>query len=150
MHKLIIIIALLVSCCFVNARDLSDVAYDIALQEAPKEFAVFKKSMLSQYATWEKDRPDGSFKNFLDERLLQIIPAIRSKRKKNSERNIKKIFFWLAMYADSQEPIPEYLAKATPEVIADFDNLRVDFNWKKLADFARDLATQYKDEIKTE
>jgi hypothetical protein len=135
--------------CF--ARDMSDVAYDFATKFAPDEYKQFKKKSLERYKEWEQDNQTSSFKRFLDAKLLEVIPAIISKKNKNSEKNIKKICFWLALYVDFREPIPKYLEKATPDIIEEFDALATkDFTWEKLADFSRKLADRHKEEVNEE
>jgi hypothetical protein len=129
---------------------MSDVAYEAVIANVEeKEWKAFVKKAENSFKQWETDRQGGSRNNFLNDRLLEIIPTIRSK---DNTQKFRKIAMWLALYVEWREDIPSYLTKATPEIIEQFDAVIAEkpFSWDRIAKFAQDLANQYSGEIKEE
>jgi hypothetical protein len=112
------------------ARDIEDIAYEIAQKEMkPGDWAKYVKSAKSRYETWSNDNDGGSVKRYLDDKLVEQAPSALG----GEIKNVKKMVFWVALYKEFGEPAHSRLRELAVTYEADLDDLMSNFSWEKAA-----------------
>jgi hypothetical protein len=133
--RTIVVIAILAvvsaSANSVAARDIVDIACELSSKEMkPAEWNQYVKSANAKFQTWISDNPDGNIKRYLDDKLIEIAPAVIG----GNVKALKKMTLWTALYREFNEPAPEYLQEIATKYQKDLDEVLVDFTWEKAAE----------------
>ena len=126
-----------------KARRVAAIAYDITRKDMDeKQWKSYVRRQRSWYEDWVNDNPSGSFKRFLDDKLLQIALGVP----KGKIKTLKKFVYWLAMYKHFGEPAPSYIRNIADKNRQDLDNLLEDFSWERASKLVRKKSKGYDEE----
>lgn len=114
-------------------RPVIDIAYDLTQKIlTPKEWEMFVKKFQSQYEDWGKEN-DGDMNRFLDDRLLQYLLSIHNEPGTCSEKDLKQLVCWLALYKELPGVFaPSWILKISKEQREEMEKLLNDFSWESL------------------
>lgn len=133
------LVCLLVFCTPARAREIADIAYELAKKEMKgDEWTKFVQTTKKKYETWSADNGDASLKHYLDDKLVEMAPGVLN----GNVKALKKLVTWVALYKEFNEPAHSQLEDLAFAHEKDFDELLKDFSWERAAEAIKNRKKQ--------
>jgi len=121
-----VLLSLAVCCLSASSKEVSQVAYELARKNTSEtEWNAYVSGAKKRYETWANDNDNGSLKNFLDSKLVEIAPGALT----GNASAIKKLVLWVALYVEFKEPAHSRLQAYMESNEAAFTTLVNNFTW---------------------
>ena len=110
--------------------DIANITHGLVLKDLGEaQWSSFVSKTRQRYEEWCHDNDSSNMKHFLDDKLLELAPSVKS-GKGSSLRDFCK---WMALYDAFNEPLPHYIADISEKDKRWIVQELSDFNWDRAA-----------------